>query len=201
MKFLLFGIFVFALASADPARYGRSSDQDVEIQQVEVIEIPWQDDAPQRGDIPPIEYAPPKEENAPPQPEYGPPKQEYGPPKPVYGPPKPVYGPPAELTTTTEAIETTTSEFAATTVVSVNSTSNGTNSTSARLERGDSVDKGVYYIYHPSGALQRVVYATKDDVENMEYSANIKYQNVEPIKGPIYTYDPQTYLFTRINRR
>lgn len=197
MRFLVPSIFVFALACADPARYG---DQDVEIQQVEVIEIPWQENAPQLGDIPPIEYAPPKEQNGPPRQEYGPPQQDYGPPQPVYGPPKPVYGPPPEITTT-EAIETTTAELASTTLVSVNSTSNSTNSTSARLERDDSIDKGVYYIYHPSGALQRVVYATKDDVKNMEYSAKLRYQNVEPIRGPIYTYDPQTYVFTKINRR
>ncbi|XP_018569473.1 pollen-specific leucine-rich repeat extensin-like protein 2 [Anoplophora glabripennis] len=195
MKLLVFSIFVFALAKADPG------DQDVEIQQVEVIEIPWQDNLPQLGDIPPIEYAPPKQDSSPPQQEYGPPKQEYGPPQQEYGPPKPIYGPPPELTTT-ESAETTTTELPTTTVISVNSTSNSTsNSTRARLQIDDSVDRGVYYIYHPSGALQKVVYSTKDDLKNMEYSAQLKYQNVEPIRGPVYTYDPETYLFSRVNRR
>ncbi|KAJ8922028.1 hypothetical protein NQ315_008668 [Exocentrus adspersus] len=177
MKLVLVSVAALAFASSEPAG-------DVEIQQVEVIEVPWQEEPQQ-------EYGPPKQE-------YEPPKQEYGPPKPVYGPPKPVYGPPPE-TTTTEAASTTT-EYPTTTVVSSNSTTNSTrnNSTRARLENDPSAEKGVYYIYHPNGVLQRVLYAAKDDVRNMEYSAQLKYQDVEPIRGPIYSYDPATYVFNRI---
>lgn len=59
-------------------------------------------------------------------------------------------------------------------------------------------DEGVYYIYHPNGLLQKVVYATNDDVEKMAFSARLKYENVEPIKDPIYTYDPETFVFKRV---
>lgn len=59
-------------------------------------------------------------------------------------------------------------------------------------------DQGVYYIYHPNGLLQKVVYATNDDLEKMAFSARLKYENVEPIRDPIYTYDPETYVFKRI---
>lgn len=58
--------------------------------------------------------------------------------------------------------------------------------------------QGVYYIYHPSGLLQRIAYSTKSDVENMGYTAQLKYQDVEPIKDPIYTYDPNTYAVQQI---
>lgn len=54
--------------------------------------------------------------------------------------------------------------------------------------------QGTYYIYHPSGLLQRIVYATKSDVQNMGFSAQLRYQDVEPIRDPIYTYDPNTYV-------
>lgn len=57
---------------------------------------------------------------------------------------------------------------------------------------------GVYYIYHPNGILQRVEYATRNDENKMTFLASVKYRNVEPIKGPIYTYDPQTLLFKQI---
>lgn len=60
-------------------------------------------------------------------------------------------------------------------------------------------EKGIYYIYHPSGLLQRVVFATRDDLANMEYLANFNYQNVEPVVAPIYTYDPNTLLLQPLN--
>lgn len=57
---------------------------------------------------------------------------------------------------------------------------------------------GVYYIYHPNGILQRVQYVTKNDDDKMTISTNVGYETVEPITGPIYTYDPQTLLFRQI---
>lgn len=58
--------------------------------------------------------------------------------------------------------------------------------------------QGIYYIYHPTGLLQKIAYSTKSDVENMGYTAQLKYQDVEPIKEPIYTYDPNTYAVQQI---
>ncbi|KAJ8961828.1 hypothetical protein NQ318_021443 [Aromia moschata] len=219
MKLIFACLLTLAVAKAEPAVYAQSlqnNDPDVIIQQVEVIEVPWQGDAdtpqqeygppqqeygpPQQEYGPPKqEYGPPKQEYGPPQQEYGTPQQEYGPPKPVYGPPKPVYGPPPELTTTTEADLSTTTEYPTTTEIPDNSTAVN-NTRSGKLEKEDLTEKGAYYIYHPNGVLQRVVYATKDDAKNMVYSAQLRYQNVEPINGPIYTYDPVTYDFQRINK-
>lgn len=56
---------------------------------------------------------------------------------------------------------------------------------------------GVYYIYHPNGVLQKVEYLTKND-DDMTVSTRVRYKVVEPIKGPIYTYDPQTLLYRQI---
>lgn len=62
-------------------------------------------------------------------------------------------------------------------------------------EKGDA---GVYYIYHPSGLLQKVSYSTQDNAQQMAFSAKLKYENVETISGPVYTYDPTTYVFKRL---
>ncbi|EEZ99127.1 hypothetical protein TcasGA2_TC005234 [Tribolium castaneum] len=61
-------------------------------------------------------------------------------------------------------------------------------------------EEAVYYIYHPGGPLQRVVYLARDDPQNMAYTAQFKYENVEPIKEPIYTYDPQTFVLQQLQR-
>ncbi|CAG9769139.1 unnamed protein product [Ceutorhynchus assimilis] len=53
---------------------------------------------------------------------------------------------------------------------------------------------GAYYIYHPTGLLQKVTYATKDNLERMAFSARLRYENVEPV----YTYDPITYVFKKL---
>lgn len=58
--------------------------------------------------------------------------------------------------------------------------------------------QGVYYIYHPTGLLQKIAYSTTSDVENMGYTAQLKYQDVEPIKDPIYTYDPNTFVVKQL---
>lgn len=69
----------------------------------------------------------------------------------------------------------------------------------AREETPEAVkEAGSYLIYHPSGLLQRVVYSTEDDPRNMAFSAKLRYQNVKPVVEPVYTYDPQTYVFRRI---
>ncbi|XP_060524747.1 uncharacterized protein LOC132701089 [Cylas formicarius] len=65
-------------------------------------------------------------------------------------------------------------------------------------ELADLNQQGVYYIYHPDGVLQKVVYATRDSLKDMEYSAEVNYRNVEPIVEPIYTYDPSTFVLQRL---
>lgn len=104
-----------------------------------------------------------------------------------YGPPSQEYGPPPEGTT--EAIDATTTELPTTTAAP-----------SSKLQDKSEkfVERGIYYIYHPNGLLQKVVYATKDDIEKMEYSARLRYQDVEPIRDPIYTYNPETRVLERL---
>lgn len=63
---------------------------------------------------------------------------------------------------------------------------------SGKLVEDAFVEQGVYYVYHPDGLLQKVVYSTKGDVQDMGYTAQLKYEDVEPIRDPIYTYDPET---------
>ncbi|XP_022905892.1 uncharacterized protein [Onthophagus taurus] len=59
-------------------------------------------------------------------------------------------------------------------------------------------EEGVYYIYHPSGLLQRIIYTTNNDVRNMAYTAQFRYKDVEPIRDPVYTYDPETLVLRQI---
>lgn len=61
----------------------------------------------------------------------------------------------------------------------------------------DGGNSGIYYIYHPNGVLQKIEYETKnDDVETI--STRVRYKMVEPIMGPIYTYDPETLVYRQI---
>lgn len=50
--------------------------------------------------------------------------------------------------------------------------------------------RGEYYVALPDGRLQRVRYVSHEDVEAMKYFARIRAENVEPIRGPIYSYAP-----------
>lgn len=107
---------------------------------------------------------------------YGPPPQQ---------PPSDAYGPP-----TTEQTETTTE---------VPTTAEPTTTEqSQRLKKEKFTEQGAYYIYHPSGLLQRVTYGTRDDVKNMAFSAQLRYHNVEPIREPIFTYDSKTLQLRRL---
>ncbi|XP_044259178.1 uncharacterized protein LOC123007796 [Tribolium madens] len=120
------------------------------------------------------------------------PRQEYGPPAKEYGPPR----------TTTEPQESTTTEVPTTTTpenVQDSKTQNQVKENEKLTEDNSAVtQQGIYYIYHPNGLLQRVVYMTRDDAGNMAYSAQLKYENVDPIREPIYTYDPKTFMLRQL---
>lgn len=49
---------------------------------------------------------------------------------------------------------------------------------------------GQYFVALPDGRLQRVRYVSREDVEAMKYFAKIRAENVEPLRGPIYSYAP-----------
>lgn len=108
----------------------------------------------------------------------------------IYGPPPEEYGPPPSEST--EAGSTTTEIPTSTEAES--EPVNGP--TSGRLTKGK--DRGLYYIYHPNGQLQKVVYSAKQDPRTKTYTAQLKYEDVQPIREPIFTYDPQTGALTRL---
>ncbi|XP_018569798.1 extensin-2-like [Anoplophora glabripennis] len=175
----------FAVSCAEPPRYNPTQSQ-----RAEAAPYPysgWRPSGPEfRLPEPHRIYGPPPQE-------YGPPPQEYGP------PPSEEYGSPDEPPTTTVEPEATTTELPTTTESNdLEAKDLGSGDADLQSEKLKNADEGVYYVYHPSGLLQRVVYATQDDVEKMAFSAKLKYENVEPIKGPIFTYDPKTYVFKRL---
>lgn len=60
---------------------------------------------------------------------------------------------------------------------------------------------GQYFILQPDGRLQKVVYMTaedKTDDKNAAYVANLMYETVEPLRGPIYSYNAENQL-VRLN--
>ena len=118
-------------------------------------------------------------------------------PRTLYTPPPVEYGPPE---TTTEADITSTTEPQDIEVTTTKSTfgklKDDVNKEAEEI--AEDQEQGVYYIYHPDGLLQRIVYVTKNDLKNMAYSAQFKYQDVEPIVDPIFTYDPETLVLRQV---
>lgn len=124
------------------------------------------------------------------------PAPSYGPPAPSYGPPPASsYGPPPASSTTETTFTTTTEES---TTLNPESEQVPSRILKSNRKGKEIVEQGAYYLYHPDGLLQRIVYTTKADVQNMGFSAQLKYQDVQPIKDPIYTYDPETLLLRQI---
>ncbi|KAG5879881.1 hypothetical protein JTB14_037717 [Gonioctena quinquepunctata] len=134
------------------------------------------------------------------------PHASYGPPQEYLPPPSQGYGTPtSEEPTTTEAEKSTTEQPTtteyATEVTTESESANSLDGEKQNQKLTQSIEQeGVYFIYHPGGQLQRVVYTTNDDQIKMAYSASFKYENVEPISGPVYTYDPNTFIFQQLNR-
>lgn len=108
-----------------------------------------------------------------------------------YGPPS-VHPSPGEGVSTTEVPLTTTDKD------SESIDSERARKLNEKLTESMAEDGGIYYIYHPSGLLQKVSYLTKDDAKHMLFAAKLKYENVEPVAGPVYTYDPTTFVFKKI---
>lgn len=146
-----------------------------------------------------------RQQGPPPQASYGPPAPSYGPPPhappaPSYGPPPAPSGSPPPASSTTETTFTTTTEESTTPNPDSEQVfvSNRTRKSKQQKEKEQVVQRGIYYLYHPDGLLQKIVYTTKADVQNTGFSAQLKYQDVEPLKDPIYTYDPETQLLRQI---
>ncbi|XP_034181618.2 uncharacterized protein LOC117605006 [Osmia lignaria lignaria] len=126
------------------------------------------------------------------------PQQQYGAPsepQSQYGPPavpQQQYGPP-EATTT--EVSTNTEAEDVTTVSSVTESESEPVNSVNELE-DEEVDEqqpqqtGEYYVALPDGRLQRVRYVSRQNVEAMKYFAKIRAENVEPLRGPIYSYAP-----------
>lgn len=127
------------------------------------------------------------------------PQDTYGPPLDSYDPPQDTYGPPQQPEATTTEVPSLTTTLLPDTLNITTTQNNTTTNSTSQSERLQNI-QGYYYIYHPTGLLQKVTYLTQNDDKDMTFSAQLKYKDVEPVKGPIYTYDPQTYVFSRLQR-
>lgn len=54
-------------------------------------------------------------------------------------------------------------------------------------QTSENIERGQYYLLLPDGRLQRVMYITSADLKKMAYSAKLRYEDVPPITGPIFT--------------
>ncbi|ENN78515.1 hypothetical protein YQE_05016, partial [Dendroctonus ponderosae] len=109
-----------------------------------------------------------------------------------------IYGPPSVQPSPGEEVSTTEVPLSTTDKDSESIDAERARKLNEKLTKNEAGDVGIYYIYQPSGLLQRVSYLTKDDVKQMLFSAKLKYENVEPVAGPVYTYDPTTFVFKKI---
>ncbi|XP_043473326.1 pro-resilin-like [Leptopilina heterotoma] len=109
-----------------------------------------------------------------------------------YNGPQQKYGPPEY--TTTEFPNTTDFEEPTTVKGLTESESEPVNSVNELGEDGEIDEQqkksGQYFVALPDGRLQRVRYVSREDVEAMKYFAKIRAENVEPLRGPIYSYAP-----------
>ncbi|CAG9769141.1 unnamed protein product [Ceutorhynchus assimilis] len=192
---MYFQLFIVALltyvsvTNGEPPKWRTNS----RFRQLQRLEAPPAQSQWKPSSAPQAAYGPPT-----PAPSYGPPPTpaaSYGPPPmpaASYGPPPaPSYGPPQEepSLTTTETQEGTT-EVANTTEANAELIAQ----TGRLLNR----PQGSYYIYHPSGLLQKVTYVKNDDAKKMSLDVKLKYENVDPIRGPVYTYDPESLVFQKV---
>ncbi|KAK0080362.1 hypothetical protein PV325_014077 [Microctonus aethiopoides] len=123
------------------------------------------------------QYNVPQEQNSTPQQNYGVPQQQYGAPQATTDP-----------STVTDYEESTTQSTA------TESQAEPVDSVNELDEAGDANEQqrqsGEYFIALPDGRLQRVQYISSQNIEAMKYFAKIRAENVEPLRGPIYAYQP-----------
>lgn len=67
----------------------------------------------------------------------------------------------------------------------------------------NSVSNGQYYILGQDNTLQRVIYMTsqtEEDLRRNGFTAQLRYEPVQPIRDPIYAYDNQGHLVKVYNK-
>lgn len=67
----------------------------------------------------------------------------------------------------------------------------------------NSVSNGQYYILGQDNTLQRVIYMTsqtEEDLRRNGFTAQLRYEPVQPIRDPIYAYDDQGHLVKVYNK-
>lgn len=55
-----------------------------------------------------------------------------------------------------------------------------------------------YYIYHPNGALERITYSPRNNLQTQAVIAPLRQESTRIITEPIYTYDPVTFVVQRL---
>ncbi|XP_044738282.1 glutenin, high molecular weight subunit PW212-like [Chrysoperla carnea] len=98
---------------------------------------------------------------------------------------------------TTEVSSDSTTEVGPTVAYDAEAKENYTNDKEAE-EESTKAANGYYYLLLPDGKLQKIVYMTEEDLKKMAFVARLQYQNVEPIQGPVYSYNPENSPFVQV---
>lgn len=111
------------------------------------------------------------------------PNNQYGP------PPAPQFPPESEIDIETETEEAATED---------------TTTDDPVIAIANAGTNGQYYILGKDNTLQRVVYSTtqtEDDRVHDGFTAQLRYEPVEPIRDPVYAYDAQGQLVRIYNKK
>lgn len=128
-----------------------------------------------------------------------PPINQYGPPLTQYGPPQPPQQYPSTENSQPDADEDIDSE-----PVADDNNDNDDDNEGPAISVSNSGTNGQYYILTPENTLQKVIYMTsqtEDDVLTNGFTAQLRYEPVEPIRDPVYGYDAEGHLVKIYNKK
>lgn len=127
------------------------------------------------------------------------PRNQYGPPLTQYGPPQPPQQYPSTENSTPNADEDIDSE-----PVADDNNDNDDDNEGPAISVSNAGANGQYYILTPDNTLQKVIYMTsqtEDDVLTNGFTAQLRYEPVEPIRDPVYGYDAEGHLVKIYNKK
>lgn len=134
------------------------------------------------------------------------PLNQYGPPITQYGPPQPQ--PPQQYPSTEnnkpDADDDIDSEPVANVSNENNDDDDDNDNEGPSISVSNSGANGQYYILTPDNTLQKVIYMTsqtEDDIRTNGFTAQLRYEPVEPIRDPVYGYDAEGHLVKIYNKK
>lgn len=134
------------------------------------------------------------------------PLNQYGPPITQYGPPQPQ--PPQQYPSTENNKPNSDADDVDSEPISDDA--NNSNDDNDDDNEGPSISvsnsgtNGQYYILTADNTLQKVIYMTsqtEDDVRTNGFTAQLRYEPVEPIRDPVYGYDAEGHLVKIYNKK